>query len=286
MVVARSAAGRLARPSATSSLEARLVDRQVARAQARHPRGIHVQADHVMAEVRQAGGGHEADVAGADDGDVHRASVPDSPPAPKVPVRGSTTVCVEGTPACATVPPDAPPPVGVRARRRGREPVRREPRRRACRRRPGARGATSRARQPAPGRSSRVHAVDERVRAAADHPRPAQRARPGAPRRSWARSQEVDFRDYVAITMAVEWPEHYPLETLKAGAIATKQFAWYYVIHPRGRRRSSCRTASKACYDVVDTHRGPVLLPREVRHRQAGWARAQDRARPWTRRGT
>src|SRR5262245_4973213 len=42
--------------------------------------------------------------------------------------------------------------------------------------------------------------------------------------------QEVDFRDYVATTMAAEWPERYPQETLKAGAVVTKQFAWYHIL--------------------------------------------------------
>ncbi len=32
----------------------------------------------LVADVREAGGGHEADVAGADDGDVHRASLPET----------------------------------------------------------------------------------------------------------------------------------------------------------------------------------------------------------------
>jgi hypothetical protein len=70
--------------------------------------------------------------------------------------------------------------------------------------------------------------------------------------------QEVDFRDYVATTMAVEWPEHYPIETLKAGAVATKQFAWYHVIHPRGRTvevpdEDEEDGTREVCYDVVDT---------------------------------
>jgi len=64
--------------------------------------------------------------------------------------------------------------------------------------------------------------------------------------------QEVDFRQYVATTMAVEWPESYPLETLKAGAVATKQFAWYHVIHPRGGV-VDLPDGTQACYDVVDT---------------------------------
>ena len=64
----------------------------------------------------------------------------------------------------------------------------------------------------------------------------------------------MDFREYVATTMAVEWPEHYPLETLKAGAVATKQFAWYYVIHPRGGTvELKDGEPRQVCYDVVDT---------------------------------
>ncbi len=63
--------------------------------------------------------------------------------------------------------------------------------------------------------------------------------------------QNVDFRDYVATVMAVEWPEHYPGQTLRAGAIATKQFAWYYILHWRGGAKRI--DGNKVCYDVTDT---------------------------------
>jgi hypothetical protein len=63
--------------------------------------------------------------------------------------------------------------------------------------------------------------------------------------------QEVDFRDYVAVTMAVEWPEHYPGQTLRAGAIATKQYAWYHILDWRGGTKRV--DGEKVCYDVVDT---------------------------------
>ncbi len=63
--------------------------------------------------------------------------------------------------------------------------------------------------------------------------------------------QQVDFYEYVATVMAAEWPEHYPLETLKAGAVATKQFAWYYVVYPRGL--TTTIEGEKVCYDVVDS---------------------------------
>jgi hypothetical protein len=63
--------------------------------------------------------------------------------------------------------------------------------------------------------------------------------------------QTVDFYEYVATVMAAEWPERYPIETLKAGAIATKQFAWYYIKYPRGGTK--WKDGTKSCYDVVDS---------------------------------
>ena len=63
--------------------------------------------------------------------------------------------------------------------------------------------------------------------------------------------QKVDFYDYVATVMAAEWPERYPLETLKAGAIVTKQFAWYYILNYRGGVK--WKDGVKQCYDVVDS---------------------------------
>jgi hypothetical protein len=62
---------------------------------------------------------------------------------------------------------------------------------------------------------------------------------------------KVDFYEYVATVMAAEWPERYPIETLKAGAIATKQFAWYYILNPRGLTKWV--DGKKVCYDVEDS---------------------------------
>jgi len=72
--------------------------------------------------------------------------------------------------------------------------------------------------------------------------------------------QEFPFRDYVATTMAVEWPEHYPIATIKAGAVATKQFAWFYVIHPRGKTAVQ-PDGSEVCYDVVDSTLDQYFYP-------------------------
>jgi hypothetical protein len=70
---------------------------------------------------------------------------------------------------------------------------------------------------------------------------------------------EVDFREYVATVMAAEWPEHYPLETIKAGAVATKQFAWYYIVNPRGLTQEV--DGEEVCYDVVDSTRDQFYKP-------------------------
>ena len=63
--------------------------------------------------------------------------------------------------------------------------------------------------------------------------------------------QKVDFYKYEATVMAAEWPESYPIETLKAGAIATKQFGWYYILDYRGGVK--WKDGVKQCYDVVDS---------------------------------
>lgn len=57
----------------------------------------------------------------------------------------------------------------------------------------------------------------------------------------------VDYRTYVAWVTSVEWTNHYPLEALKVGAIAVKQYGWYYTIVYRGGV-----DALGNCYDVVD----------------------------------
>jgi hypothetical protein len=58
---------------------------------------------------------------------------------------------------------------------------------------------------------------------------------------------DLPFRAYVERVFAAEWPSSYPIETLKTGAIAVKQFAWYYTIVYRGGM-----DADGVCYDVRD----------------------------------
>jgi hypothetical protein len=80
--------------------------------------------------------------------------------------------------------------------------------------------------------------------------------------------QEVPFRVYVGTVIRAEWPSSYPSETLKAGALAVKQYGWYYTIVYRGGK-----DAQGKCYDVVDTtadqlYRPETLAPRQP-HRAA-----------------
>ena len=84
--------------------------------------------------------------------------------------------------------------------------------------------------------------------------------RTGVPKSVAGTVQTVNFKQYVKTVMAVEWPEHYPIETLKAGAVATKQFAWYYIIFPRGKK-VTLPNGKRVCYDVVDTWVDQVYYP-------------------------
>ena len=71
--------------------------------------------------------------------------------------------------------------------------------------------------------------------------------------------EQVDFRTYVLTVFGAEWQSFYPLETLKAAAIAVKQYGWYYTIVYRGGV-----DASGACYDVRDNTSDQYYQP-EVR---------------------
>jgi hypothetical protein len=62
--------------------------------------------------------------------------------------------------------------------------------------------------------------------------------------------QTVDFRRYVAKVMASgEWPSRLKMATLEAGALATKQYAWYHAL--KGNHRSHY-VRGGTCYDVRD----------------------------------
>jgi hypothetical protein len=46
--------------------------------------------------------------------------------------------------------------------------------------------------------------------------------------------QVVPFRQYVGIVIAAEWGASTPTEALRVGAVAVKQYAWYWTIVWRG----------------------------------------------------
>ena len=75
-------------------------------------------------------------------------------------------------------------------------------------------------------------------------------------RTALGRTVTVPFRTYVEKVMAAEWGASHPADALRVGAVAVKQYAWYFTIHWRGGRDAAGR-----CYDVVDTTRDQLYDP-------------------------
>ncbi len=67
--------------------------------------------------------------------------------------------------------------------------------------------------------------------------------------------QTVDFKTYVKVVMPAEWPPAWPIESLRAGAVAIKQYAWYYTMHYRGL------TGTGGCADVYDNNNDQIYAP-------------------------
>ena len=72
----------------------------------------------------------------------------------------------------------------------------------------------------------------------------------------------VDFKRYVAVVMAKEWPSYLPRAAREAGATAVKQYAWYYALE--GNHRSGYVTADGDCYDVKNTTVDQLYMPDAV----------------------
>ncbi len=72
--------------------------------------------------------------------------------------------------------------------------------------------------------------------------------------------ETVPFKRYVRKVMASgEWSPSLPKALLRAGAQATKQFAWYHSL--KGNHRSWYVTASGKCYDVTATTTDQLYKP-------------------------
>ena len=58
----------------------------------------------------------------------------------------------------------------------------------------------------------------------------------------------VDFRTYVKNVLSREWISTWTTESLRSGALAVRNYAWYQVIHWRGHTN-----AAGQCFDVFDS---------------------------------
>jgi hypothetical protein len=68
--------------------------------------------------------------------------------------------------------------------------------------------------------------------------------------------ETVEFRLYVGVVMAAEWPGWVPRQAREAGAVAVKQYAWYYSVFYRGWLAPDGR-----CFHVMDTSMDQVYWP-------------------------
>lgn len=67
----------------------------------------------------------------------------------------------------------------------------------------------------------------------------------------------VDFRAYVKNVLSREWIASWTAESLRSGALAVKNYAWYQVLHWRGY----VADGTGQCFDVFDTTRDQVYDP-------------------------
>jgi preprotein translocase subunit SecG len=72
--------------------------------------------------------------------------------------------------------------------------------------------------------------------------------------------ETVDFKTYVKVVMPAEWPSTWSQEVLRAGAVAIKQYAWYYTMHYRGG------TGTGGCYDVSDSTVDQIYSPTRTQY--------------------
>ncbi|MFI7703205.1 SpoIID/LytB domain-containing protein [Nonomuraea sp. NPDC049480] len=74
-------------------------------------------------------------------------------------------------------------------------------------------------------------------------------------RKSLDRVERVEFKTYVKNVLPNEWVSSWPTESLKAGAMAVKNFGWYWALH------SNRKTPSGQCFDVYDHTSSQVYKP-------------------------
>jgi hypothetical protein len=75
----------------------------------------------------------------------------------------------------------------------------------------------------------------------------------------------VDFKAYVKNVLSREWIGSWTTESLRSGALAVKNYAWYQVLHWRGY----VSDATGDCFDVFDTTRDQVYDPSRTTYQSA-----------------
>ena len=68
--------------------------------------------------------------------------------------------------------------------------------------------------------------------------------------------ETVDFRAYLKNVLSREWIGSWTTESLRSGALAVKNYAWYQVLHWRGYVNDAGQ-----CFDIFDTTRDQVYDP-------------------------
>jgi peptidoglycan hydrolase-like amidase len=90
-----------------------------------------------------------------------------------------------------------------------------------------------------------------------------------------AKVDTVDFKDYVMRVVSREWNVKQGA-LRKAGAVAVKQYAWYYVLHYRGG------TYNGSCYDVKDTTADQLYADKTVSGLPSGVKNAVNDTWSWS----
>jgi hypothetical protein len=87
--------------------------------------------------------------------------------------------------------------------------------------------------------------------------------------------ETVDFETYVKVVMAAEWNSSWNMEALRAGAVAVKEYAWYYAMSWRGG------SGTGGCFDVIDNSNDQIYWP-EARTPAASHIQAVESSWPVT----
>jgi hypothetical protein len=72
----------------------------------------------------------------------------------------------------------------------------------------------------------------------------------------------VKFRKYVGVVAAREWPYWLPVAARRVGAIAVKQYGWYFTL--AGHHRTGFVNSNGKCYDVTDSTRDQLYKPEKT----------------------